>query len=636
VTVTNPYYEFDPEFIPGTKVRSDAANLQFQALQNAFDFLPGTADAITTGTATFAPESGSGNAYVVTMPDTRTSEQDGDEVIFFATHTNSGAATLEVDGLGAKAIVRADGIATAANDLQSGVLYVARYDATNTRYQLVGPSTSYLTDATAQAAAAAASASAASTSETNAAASAVEAMQWAVHPEDDDVDSAPGQFSAFHWAQKALAAGTTGTITGDINTATPPTTEAITAILQYEDADNTDIIGRVGFVGSNEMRLQNFMHGGTVVIYAENAAGTPLAGFSFNPDTDTRIFHKAETRLITQDGGNLWIVSDDATAVPPTTETVTAAFSFVNVGLRAFLGEFGYFATNELEIANRMHGGAVSIRGENASGTEVAMVVADPDGPTITIGTTGAAVFQQAVGGATNTQLVMTGNATTDPTDASLYVGMGSGAGNIWASHDGASNGFRAYSDFTLSAANHTHEWHSYGTGASANQPLLEIEQDGFIHMLARIYTFNATEVTVPGITSEGTTRILTDTNAPAGPTGDVGIGALDFYDSDESHRLASIGFNGSANGNFRMRSDVHSGHVELTSQNSAGTEVFLWRGDPDAESAMYCSSFKTKRGTSIVLRIKPVLLTSAIRRAFSKSAYVLSLFCRMFCVSSA
>lgn len=38
-----------------------------------------------------------------------------------------------------------------------------------------------------------------------AAASAIEAMQWAVNPEDDDVDSAPGQFSALHWAAKAAA-----------------------------------------------------------------------------------------------------------------------------------------------------------------------------------------------------------------------------------------------------------------------------------------------------------------------------------------------------------------------------------------------------------------------------------------------
>jgi hypothetical protein len=207
VTITNPYYEFDPVFTAGTKARSDAVNTQYAALQNAFDLLPGTADALTTGTATFAPESGSGNAYVVTMTDTRTSQQDGDEIVFFATHANTGAATLNVDGLGATSLVSPDGNALASGDIINGIVYVVRYDATNTRYQLVSPLAN--SDA-----AAAASAAAALVSENNAAADATEAMQWATHPEDDDVDSSPGQFSAFHWAQKALAAASNVLISG--------------------------------------------------------------------------------------------------------------------------------------------------------------------------------------------------------------------------------------------------------------------------------------------------------------------------------------------------------------------------------------------------------------------------------------
>lgn len=51
---------------------------------------------------------------------------------------------------------------------------------------------------------AAASASAASTSETNAAASEVKAAEWATKAEDVEVET--GQYSAYHWAQKALGA----------------------------------------------------------------------------------------------------------------------------------------------------------------------------------------------------------------------------------------------------------------------------------------------------------------------------------------------------------------------------------------------------------------------------------------------
>ena len=44
---------------------------------------------------------------------------------------------------------------------------------------------------------------AAEAAETNAEASNSEAQQWAAHPEDDDLDGAPGQYSALHYAAKA-------------------------------------------------------------------------------------------------------------------------------------------------------------------------------------------------------------------------------------------------------------------------------------------------------------------------------------------------------------------------------------------------------------------------------------------------
>jgi len=136
MTVTNPYYEFDPAFTPGGVARSGDINTQLQAVQTAFDFLPGSNDAITTGTVTFAPESGSGNAYVVTMPDTRSSNSDGDEIIFFASHTNTGAATLNVDGIGAVAMTDRTGVALVTNDIVEDRLYMATYDATNVRFVL--------------------------------------------------------------------------------------------------------------------------------------------------------------------------------------------------------------------------------------------------------------------------------------------------------------------------------------------------------------------------------------------------------------------------------------------------------------------------------------------------------------------
>jgi hypothetical protein len=35
MAVTNPYYEFTPEFIPGTTARAEDVNVQYQAIQTA-------------------------------------------------------------------------------------------------------------------------------------------------------------------------------------------------------------------------------------------------------------------------------------------------------------------------------------------------------------------------------------------------------------------------------------------------------------------------------------------------------------------------------------------------------------------------------------------------------------------------
>lgn len=211
--MANPYYTFTDSFTPGQRARSGDLDREYQAIEVGFDNLPADATAITKGTATYAGlTTGAADAYVAAPPDARAADADGDEIVFICHATNTMASTLNVDGNGVKAIVRADGAALVANDLIVGLIYAARFDSANTRWQLTTPNNSFLVDAAASAAASlasavlsAASAGLAATSETNAAASEVIAGQWAIHPEDDDLDSAPGQFSALHWAAKSAA-----------------------------------------------------------------------------------------------------------------------------------------------------------------------------------------------------------------------------------------------------------------------------------------------------------------------------------------------------------------------------------------------------------------------------------------------
>lgn len=137
--MTNPYYTFSPHLIPGSRARSDEINTQYTLIEQAFDNLPSTVDALTTGRATYGVESGSGDTYIVTLIDTRTSNQNGDEVVFRATHGNDGASTIQVDGITAVPLVRYTGNDVQAGDLLSGSWYTARYDSATNRFYIVSP-----------------------------------------------------------------------------------------------------------------------------------------------------------------------------------------------------------------------------------------------------------------------------------------------------------------------------------------------------------------------------------------------------------------------------------------------------------------------------------------------------------------
>lgn len=187
--MANTYYTFSPSFVPGTKVRSDEVNQQYAAIENAFDLMPADNSAIGRGTVTTGIESGSGNAYVVTLTDARTSYQEGDQLVFKATHANTGAATLDLDGIGAVSLVQADGTALDANYIQSGLYYTAVFDLANNRWQVTTSSAAVVS---------------AATDRVN------WAQEWATKAEDSLISVAAGgdgvsDYSSLHWAAKSAA-----------------------------------------------------------------------------------------------------------------------------------------------------------------------------------------------------------------------------------------------------------------------------------------------------------------------------------------------------------------------------------------------------------------------------------------------
>lgn len=72
---------------------------------------------------------GSSNAYAVTTNQTFTALSDGLFLVIEANHTNTGAASLNVDSLGAKSLIPYDGAEFPAGEIIDGAKYAVCYDA---------------------------------------------------------------------------------------------------------------------------------------------------------------------------------------------------------------------------------------------------------------------------------------------------------------------------------------------------------------------------------------------------------------------------------------------------------------------------------------------------------------------------
>lgn len=92
------------------------------------------------GSDAFAgPTTGSSSAYVATLSPAMINPENGAQVSFEANHTNTGAATLNVNGTGATDLNRADDTAFAAGEIVSGTTYTAVYDSTTNAYLMLAP-----------------------------------------------------------------------------------------------------------------------------------------------------------------------------------------------------------------------------------------------------------------------------------------------------------------------------------------------------------------------------------------------------------------------------------------------------------------------------------------------------------------
>ena len=160
--MSNTYFDATAVAISdGTRADAPDVNNVATAVETGFGLLP-EPDNIKQGRVNWYTQTGTVNAYTVTTGLSLGSYVAGLEIDFLVVDTNTGASTLNVDGVGAVAITTIDGVALPAAALTAGKIATLKNDGTN----FVLTKTPVSTDT----AASAASAAAALVSETAAAA----------------------------------------------------------------------------------------------------------------------------------------------------------------------------------------------------------------------------------------------------------------------------------------------------------------------------------------------------------------------------------------------------------------------------------------------------------------------------------
>jgi hypothetical protein len=116
----------------GTAAMTGALNMGTQKINNLVAGAART-DALNVaqaqdGSTTYAVAGGSANALTVTLAPAITAYVEGQSVVFSAASNNTAVATINVNSVGAKNLLRKDGSSLKVNDLQADFVYTAIYD----------------------------------------------------------------------------------------------------------------------------------------------------------------------------------------------------------------------------------------------------------------------------------------------------------------------------------------------------------------------------------------------------------------------------------------------------------------------------------------------------------------------------
>lgn len=120
------------------KTHNVAAATYFMVLSWSAGDISLVEDAIQDGSLSFGEDVGSADAYVVELDPTLLAYVDGMVVRWRAGDANTGASTLEIDGLGAVDLVDENGDPLAAGAIRAGAIVTTVYDQDADQFQVVG------------------------------------------------------------------------------------------------------------------------------------------------------------------------------------------------------------------------------------------------------------------------------------------------------------------------------------------------------------------------------------------------------------------------------------------------------------------------------------------------------------------
>ena len=201
--MSNEYYPRSNSFTKGTHAKGGDVKAELDAIVTGFDLIPTTAD-FSTGLVTYQEATGTANTYAITMSNV-TAYASGISVLVKIPVNNTGASTINVNGLGAVAIKRADLNNVEAGDLRAGGVTQLVHDGT--QFVIVSSDPNLVAQSEA-------AATEAETQKDLATDEALNASSWANEDEDVPVkeytggvgsNRSPVTYSAKHWKLKAEA-----------------------------------------------------------------------------------------------------------------------------------------------------------------------------------------------------------------------------------------------------------------------------------------------------------------------------------------------------------------------------------------------------------------------------------------------